>query len=140
MKTKRILLLALLVSLVAVSSVFGFGQRPAAVLPATQAGLPDLVIEKYQVIDAKLGKIKLLIKNQGSANAPAGQVDIWLPIKPGSDEHYPRDQVAVAKGQSVWTEITIGYNVSGRKFYAWTDWKQIIKESNEYNNRIVGNF
>ena len=134
----RNVLPALLVLLFVVSGTTW--QRSASTMTPNPAALPDLVIPQYKVVDAKKGQIKLLIKNQGTADAPAGLVDIWLPIKPGSDEHYPRDEPAIAKGQQVWVEITIGYNVSGRKFYAWADSKQKINESSEFNNRIMGTF
>lgn len=105
-----------------------------------QKTFPDLTIKQYQVVDAKLGKIKYLIKNQGTADAPACIVDTWLPIKPGSDEHYPRTSPVIAKGQEVWMEVTIGYDVSGRKFGAWVDAYEDITEAVENNNTIFGKF
>jgi hypothetical protein len=105
-----------------------------------QKTFPDLTIKQYQVVDAKQGKIKYLLKNQGNADAPACIVDTWLPIKPGSEEHYHRTSPAIAKGQEVWMEVTIGYDVSGRKFGAWVDAYEDITESVENNNTTFGKF
>lgn len=140
MRLRKLPLTVLFTLLGIISAAFTSAPTPAASASTAQRKLPDLIVKQYQVVDAKTGKIKLLIRNQGNADAPAAKVDIWLPIKPGSDEHYPRDEPAVAQGQEVWVEIHIGYDVSGRRFYAMADVYEQIQESVETNNRISGTF
>lgn len=102
--------------------------------------LPDIIIVQYQIVDAKQGKIKYLLKNQGTADAPSCILNTWLPTGPDSAENYPRQAPAIPKGQVVWMEVTIGYDVTGRKFGAMIDAYETVNESINNNNSIFGKF
>jgi hypothetical protein len=67
-------------------------------------------------------------------------VDTSLPVKPGYDDHFPRQAPAIAKGQEVWMEVILDYDVSGRKFKAWVDVYETVTESLDSNNTIFGIF
>lgn len=107
--------------------------------PPLTAKLPDLAIKSVVVLDPKLGKLKVLVKNEGTKSAPACLLVLTLPIPPDSSESYAQDwQPALAPGHEAWVKVQTGYAVAGRAFSVMTDANEKVTELSEKNNKMGG--
>ncbi|HYH83203.1 MAG TPA: CARDB domain-containing protein [Longimicrobium sp.] len=97
--------------------------------------LPDI---RPMVVVGSGTRITIRIRNQGTAPAPAGLVNVSLGNAIGKATNYVQPALAAGSTRSV--IIDVGKPLAGVHYTVRTDVNQAIAESNEANNVLAGDF
>lgn len=110
--------------------------------PVNNGRLPDLVIERFKIMDPATGDVSVLVKNIGFGNAAAStlRLIVW---EAGQFEQKEAKTVFVkvrALGSREWAVIRVeaGVPIINTKYSLFIDISEEVVESNENNNRGEG--
>lgn len=94
--------------------------------------LPDLIITDVTHVSTNVKQIKVQVKNQGTANAPASTMSLrYIPGNDSTGWNVP----ALAKGSSTWVPVTGTKSLYSQvAFMLRVDAPNAIKEKQEGNN------
>jgi hypothetical protein len=114
----------------------------SATEPTTNGDLPDLVIQRFQLLDPSTGDLSILVTNigKGSAGASTLRLIVW---QPGQFEQKEAKTIFVKVGALAshkWAVVRAkaGVPIINTKYSMYIDISEEVTESNENNNRREG--
>lgn len=99
---------------------------------------PDLTILQVSAINMDAGTLRVWVRNQGKAPAPAAVIRVLLTGPVYHAKNYP--QPAIKAGETVTLSLATGTSLVQAAYGMRTDGLGAVTESNENNNTIQGQF